>query len=204
MYISGGLHRVYGGNWRLFSKDFLTRCSLMQEEQRVIRYLLKGGENHPAVCSRQPEEGHPWAGWEIAQYNSQGAICSHPGVCISVKDCDMAAAVEAAHFGLFFNMGQCCCAGSRIMVEAEVCSRIGCVFPQGSLAFPKIEFFVKADIWGWSFLKVKVDQIEKVEKLDQHFHICLKSGHGGPPPYGQPDRKNTVFDSFPEHIIANI
>lgn len=32
----------------------------------------------------------------------------------------MAAAVEAAHFGLFFNMGQCCCAGSRIMVEAEV------------------------------------------------------------------------------------
>ena len=36
------------------------------------------------------------------------------------QDCDMAAAVEAAHFGLFFNMGQCCCAGSRIMVEAEV------------------------------------------------------------------------------------
>ena len=39
---------------------------------------------------------------------------------ISCKDADMAAAVEAAHFGLFFNMGQCCCAGSRIMVEAEV------------------------------------------------------------------------------------
>ena len=40
------------------------------------------------------------------------------------KDCDMAAAVEAAHFGLFFNNGQCCCAGSRIMVEAEVPSNI--------------------------------------------------------------------------------
>merc|ERR1712088_994712 len=39
---------------------------------------------------------------------------------IILKDCDMAAAVEAAPFGLFFNMGQCCCAGSRIMVEAEV------------------------------------------------------------------------------------
>merc|ERR1719348_1820660 len=39
---------------------------------------------------------------------------------IVLKGCDMAAAVEAAHFGLFFNMGQCCCAGSRIMVEAEV------------------------------------------------------------------------------------
>ena len=40
------------------------------------------------------------------------------------QDCDMAAAVEAAHFGLFFNMGQCCCAGSRIMVEAEVPSHL--------------------------------------------------------------------------------
>ncbi|XP_002133083.3 aldehyde dehydrogenase family 1 member A3-like [Drosophila pseudoobscura] len=26
-------------------------------------------------------------------------------------------AVETAHFGLFFNMGQCCCAGSRTFVE---------------------------------------------------------------------------------------
>lgn len=32
----------------------------------------------------------------------------------------MEAAVEASHFGLFFNMGQCCCAGSRIMVEEDV------------------------------------------------------------------------------------
>lgn len=28
-------------------------------------------------------------------------------------------AVETAHFGLFFNQGQCCCAGSRVFVEEK-------------------------------------------------------------------------------------
>jgi len=29
-------------------------------------------------------------------------------------------AVEQSHFGLFFNQGQCCCAGSRIFVEEKI------------------------------------------------------------------------------------
>lgn len=29
-------------------------------------------------------------------------------------------AIEQAHFGLFFNQGQCCCAGSRIFVEEKI------------------------------------------------------------------------------------
>lgn len=29
-------------------------------------------------------------------------------------------AVELAHFALFFNQGQCCCAGSRTFVEASI------------------------------------------------------------------------------------
>ena len=36
------------------------------------------------------------------------------------QDADIDQAVEIAHFGLFFNMGQCCCAGSRILVQEEV------------------------------------------------------------------------------------
>ena len=35
-------------------------------------------------------------------------------------DCDLAAAVEATTFGLFFNAGQCCCASSRIFVQEEI------------------------------------------------------------------------------------
>jgi len=39
---------------------------------------------------------------------------------IILKGCDMEAAVERSHFGLFFNMGQCCTASSRIMVEDSI------------------------------------------------------------------------------------
>jgi len=39
---------------------------------------------------------------------------------IILKDADLEMAVETAHFGLFFNMGQCCCAGSRVMVEESI------------------------------------------------------------------------------------
>jgi len=39
---------------------------------------------------------------------------------IVLADADLEMAVETSHFGLFFNMGQCCCAGSRIMVEESI------------------------------------------------------------------------------------
>ncbi|XP_071510493.1 aldehyde dehydrogenase, mitochondrial-like [Diadema antillarum] len=39
---------------------------------------------------------------------------------IVLKDCDMDHAVEQSHFALFFNMGQCCCAGSRTFVEDDI------------------------------------------------------------------------------------
>src|SRR5262249_24582915 len=35
-------------------------------------------------------------------------------------DADLDAAVEGSFFGLFFNQGQCCCAGSRLFVEDRV------------------------------------------------------------------------------------
>ncbi|XP_070165844.1 aldehyde dehydrogenase, mitochondrial [Polyergus mexicanus] len=39
---------------------------------------------------------------------------------IILKDVDLNHAVEGAHFGLFFNMGQCCCAGSRTFVQTDI------------------------------------------------------------------------------------
>lgn len=39
---------------------------------------------------------------------------------IVLKDADIDQAVEIAHFGLFFNMGQCCCAGSRVLVQDSI------------------------------------------------------------------------------------
>ncbi len=39
---------------------------------------------------------------------------------IIFADADLDAAVAGAEFGLFFNQGQCCCAGSRVFVEKSV------------------------------------------------------------------------------------
>src|SRR5207302_9594319 len=39
---------------------------------------------------------------------------------IVFADADLDAAAEGAYFGLFFNQGQCCCAGSRLFVEEKV------------------------------------------------------------------------------------
>src|SRR5262249_45249829 len=41
-----------------------------------------------------------------------------PNVVFS--DADIDAAVEGAYFGLFFNQGQCCCAGSRLFVQDAI------------------------------------------------------------------------------------
>lgn len=39
---------------------------------------------------------------------------------IVLADADLEYAVETAHFALFFNMGQCCCAGSRTFIEEKI------------------------------------------------------------------------------------
>ncbi len=39
---------------------------------------------------------------------------------IVFADCDIDAAIDGAEFGLFFNQGQCCCAGSRLFVEDSI------------------------------------------------------------------------------------
>ncbi len=39
---------------------------------------------------------------------------------IIFADCDLDAAVAGTEFGLFFNQGQCCCAGSRVFVEQSI------------------------------------------------------------------------------------
>jgi aldehyde dehydrogenase (NAD+) len=39
---------------------------------------------------------------------------------IVFADADIDAAIEGSHFALFFNQGQCCCAGSRLFVEQKI------------------------------------------------------------------------------------
>lgn len=39
---------------------------------------------------------------------------------IVFSDADIDHAIEQSHFALFFNQGQCCCAGSRLFVEGKI------------------------------------------------------------------------------------
>jgi aldehyde dehydrogenase (NAD+) len=39
---------------------------------------------------------------------------------VILADADLEAAAKGTHFGLFFNQGQCCCAGSRVFVDERV------------------------------------------------------------------------------------
>ncbi|KAL8597817.1 Aldehyde dehydrogenase, mitochondrial [Nucella lapillus] len=39
---------------------------------------------------------------------------------VVLNDADIDHAIEQAHYGLFFNQGQCCCAGSRVFVEEKI------------------------------------------------------------------------------------
>jgi aldehyde dehydrogenase (NAD+) len=43
---------------------------------------------------------------------------------IIFADADLDAATEGAYFALFFNQGQCCCAGSRLFVEEKVHDKV--------------------------------------------------------------------------------
>lgn len=42
---------------------------------------------------------------------------------IIFEDADLDAAIQGAHFGLYFNQGQCCCAGSRVFVQESIYDR---------------------------------------------------------------------------------
>jgi aldehyde dehydrogenase (NAD+) len=44
---------------------------------------------------------------------------------IVLEDADIEKAVELAHFALFFNQGQCCCAGSRYKISAHAHNSVG-------------------------------------------------------------------------------
>jgi len=67
---------------------------------------------------------------EVGHIISKAAACSNlkrvtlelggksPNIVFADADLDLA--VEKSHFGLFFNQGQCCCAGSRIFVEESI------------------------------------------------------------------------------------
>src|SRR5436190_2897086 len=62
-----------------------------------------------------------------AQSNLQCGSLELGGISPNVvfADAYLDASIEGAYFGLFFNQGQCCVAGSRLFVEEKVYDKFG-------------------------------------------------------------------------------
>ncbi|RZC49496.1 hypothetical protein C5167_017929 [Papaver somniferum] len=71
---------------------------------------------------------------------------------IVCEDADIDKAVEAAHFALFFNQGQCCCAGSRTFVHEKVYDEF----------LEKSKARAMKRVVGDPFQKIDLEQFEKV------------------------------------------
>jgi len=77
-------------------------------------------------------------------------------------DCDFDYAVEMSHFALFFNQGQCCCAGSRLYVEESIYDR----FVEASVERAKIRKVGDPfDVNTEQGPQVSMEQVEKITEL---------------------------------------
>ncbi len=93
-------------------------------------------------------------------------------------DADLEAAVAGAHFGLYFNQGQCCCAGSRVYVEStvydEFCDRMVDKNQQRRVGDP----FDPATQQGPQVDQAQFDKIMKYVDIGQQEGASLLSGGG--------------------------
>nr|XP_002128130.1 aldehyde dehydrogenase, mitochondrial [Ciona intestinalis] len=118
---------------------------------------------------------------------------------IIFEDADLDYAVEMAHFGLFFNMGQCCCAGSRVFVQESIYDE----FVKKSVARAKKRTVGSPFETGVEQgPQVDAEQFKKIQELIQSGKdegaelLCGGERHGDKGYYIQP----TVFGNVKDHM----
>ena len=99
-----------------------------RRDQRRARLRSDGRRRDRQASGRRQDRVHRRAARRPRSFSSEAAETmkrltfelggKSPNVIFA--DADLDAAVEGAHFGLYFNQGQCCCAGSRLFVEEKV------------------------------------------------------------------------------------
>jgi aldehyde dehydrogenase (NAD+) len=91
-------------------------------------------------------------------------------------DADIEKAIEGAYFGLFFNQGQCCCAGSRLFVEEKIHDQ----FVERLLAKAKTQKvgdpFDPATTQGPQVSQEQADRIMSYVDAGQKDGACLAAG----------------------------
>ncbi len=118
---------------------------------------------------------------------------------IIFADADLDAAIAGAHFGLFFNQGQCCCAGSRVFVEesvhAEFVERVSSMNTTRKVGDP----FDPTTDQGPQVDQAQFDKIMRfIEQGRQEGARCISGGerHGDQGYFVQP----TVFDGVTDEM----
>lgn len=91
-------------------------------------------------------------------------------------DADLDRAIAGAHFGLYFNQGQCCCAGSRVYVESSIydqfCERMVELNSKRKVGDP----FDPATEQGPQVDQAQFDKIMKYVDIGQQEGASLLSG----------------------------
>ncbi len=92
-------------------------------------------------------------------------------------DADLDAAIAGAEFGLFFNQGQCCCAGSRLFVEESVHEQFVEKLVQQASSRKLGDPFLAETTQGPQVDKAQYDKIlSYIEKGKQGGAACLTGG----------------------------
>jgi aldehyde dehydrogenase (NAD+) len=114
-------------------------------------------------------------------------------------DADLDAAVSGAELGLFFNQGQCCCAGSRLFVEESVHDKFVQKIVERAKGRVLGDPFDSATTQGPQIDQAQFDKIMKyVEKGKAQGAKCVTGGkrHGEKGYYIEP----TVFDNVTDDM----
>jgi len=114
-------------------------------------------------------------------------------------DADLDAAVAGAEFGLFFNQGQCCCAGSRLFVEDKIHDKFVEKIVERAKARVLGDPFDAKTTQGPQIDQAQFDKIMKyVEKGKAQGATCVAGGnrYGNKGYFVEP----TVFDNVTDEM----
>lgn len=129
-YFAGWADKVHGKTIPVAGEYF---CYTRHEPVGVVGQIIpwnfplpmQAWKPGPALATGNTVEvGHPIMG-AAAKSNLKRVTLELGGKSPNIvfADTDPDEAEEGAHFGLFFNHGQCCCAGSRVFVEQKIYDR---------------------------------------------------------------------------------
>merc|ERR1712176_153047 len=76
-----------------------------------------------------------------------------------MPDADIDQAINAAHIGLFLNMGQCCCASSRLFVHEDIYEKFVAAAVEKAKAWKHGPQFDETSLHGPQVDKIQFDKV---------------------------------------------